>query len=184
MHLSSDLVVEPAVLPGVVRQIGYVVRDLDQAVESWLKLGVGPWYVLRGQSQAANYRGQPCTVPFSVAFSNSGDLQVELISQGDDTPSIYTEFLDSGREGFHQLAWWATDFDAAMRSIEAAGWPVVWSGGEDGGARYAYFEPPAGPAAIVEVMEVTAATDGMATLVRQAADGWDGSEPIRTLGTG
>jgi hypothetical protein len=34
------------VLPGAVRQISYVVDDLDTAVAGWLKLGVGPWFVM------------------------------------------------------------------------------------------------------------------------------------------
>ncbi len=28
-------------LPGPIRQIGYVVRDFDQALATWLELGVG-----------------------------------------------------------------------------------------------------------------------------------------------
>ncbi len=171
-------------LPGVVRQIGYVVPDLDAALSSWLALGVGPWYILRGQVQSGRYRGQPCTVTLSIAFANTGDLQVELIQQEDDTPSVYREFLDATGGGFNQLAWWAPDFDATIASIRAAGWPTVWSGGEDGGARFAYVEPPAGPAAIVEIMELNALTQGMADMVRGAAESWDGSEPIRTLATG
>jgi hypothetical protein len=43
------------------------------------------------------------------------------------------------------------------------------------------FEPTAGPATILEIMELTAATSGMAEFVRAAADGWDGSDPIRRL---
>ena len=35
-------------LPGPIRQIGYVVTDLDQALASWVDLGVGPWLVIRG----------------------------------------------------------------------------------------------------------------------------------------
>ncbi|MBL7489461.1 VOC family protein [Frankia sp. AgB1.9] len=181
MGAHADAAVEPATLPGDVQQIGYIVRDLDQALASWLELGVGPWFVMRGQSQTGTYRGRPCTVPLSIAFGNSGDLQIELIAQEDDTPSIYREFLDSGRDGFHQLAWWTTDFDATMRSVEAAGWPVVWSGDGGGAARFAYAEPPAGPATIIEIMELTATTDGMATLVREAAAGWDGRDPIRSF---
>ena len=34
------------VLPGPIRQIGYVVTDLDQAMAGWLELGVGPWFVI------------------------------------------------------------------------------------------------------------------------------------------
>jgi len=170
-----------SILPGVVRQVGYVVPDLDRAIASWLALGVGPWFVIRGHAQAGTYRGAPCEVPLSVAFSNTGDLQLELISQDDDTPSIYREFLDSGRTGYHQLAWWAPDFEATMARVDEAGWPVVWSGGEAGATRYAYVEVPDAPAAIVEIMELTELTQGMATMVQGAADGWDGTDPVRTL---
>jgi hypothetical protein len=168
-------------LPGPIRQVGYVVRDLDRAMADWLALGVGPWFVVREYTQRAIYRGAQCQVTISVALANSAELQVELIFQHDDTPSIFTEFLDSGREGFHQLAWWVTDFDASMAAAEAAGWPVVWSGAPDSQTRFAYVEPPAGgPAAIVEIMELTDATSG--SFIRDAARNWDGSDPIRTIG--
>lgn len=173
-----------SVLPGKIRQIGYVVDDFDQALANWLQLGVGPWYVIQGRRQQASYRGEPCEVTLSIAFANSGDLQIELIHQEDDTPSIYTEFLSSGREGFHQLAWWTDDFDAALTSAGAAGWPVVWSGGENEDTRFAYLETAAGPATVIELMELTDATSGMAKLVRDAADGWDGSDPVRVLWRG
>lgn len=167
-------------LPGPVCQIGYVVTDLDRAISNWLKLGVGPWFVMRGLGQRVVYRGEPCEVTLSLAMANSGDLQVELIQQEDETPSIFTEFLAANGEGFHQLAWWADDFDATMDAVRAAGWPVVWSGGEEGGVRFAYFEPPTG-ASIIEVMEATETSAGMATFVRDAAENWDGTEPIRRL---
>ncbi len=122
------------VLPGPIRQIGYVVTDLDRAIARWLELGVGPWFVLRGLPMHANYRGEPCETTLSIAWSNSGELQIELIQQQDDTPSIFTEFLTAHGPGFHQLAYWTTDFEDTMREVEKAGWPVVWSGGEGWGA--------------------------------------------------
>ena len=168
---------------GPIRQIGYVVRDLDTALSDWLALGVGPWFVVREHTQRVNYRGRSIEVTISVAFANSGDLQVELIHQHGDTPSIFTEFLDSHGEGFHQFAWWVTDFDEAVAAAEAAGWPVVWSGGEDTATRFAYVEPPTGsPATIFELMELTAATEGMGAFFRDAAGDWDGTDPIRTIG--
>ncbi|WP_082950908.1 VOC family protein [Mycobacterium sp. 1164985.4] len=111
--------------------------------------------------------------------------QLELIQQQSEAPSVFTEFLDIHGEGFHQFAYWATDFDATMRAVAEAGWPVVWSGGEDVGTRFAYVEPPAGRAQvaqIIEIMELTDITSGMASFVRDAAANWDGSDPIRALG--
>ena len=40
-------------LPGPIRQIGYVVTDLDEAIENWVELGVGPWLVIRGLPMSA-----------------------------------------------------------------------------------------------------------------------------------
>ena len=171
----------PIQLPGVIRQIGYVVRDVDQAIESWLSLGVGPWYLLREHRQRATYRGDPCEVTITLAFANSGDLQIELIQQTSDAPSIFTEFLASGPGGFNQFAWWAADFDAALKTVHDAGYSVVWSGGDETSARFAYFEPPADTAPIIEISELTEASAGMAELVRSAAAGWDGSDPVRYL---
>lgn len=168
-------------LPGPIRQIGFVVTDIDTSLQSWVALGIGPWYVIRGQRQMARYRGTPCAVTLTIAFANSGDMQIEVIQQENDTPSIYTEFLETQGEGFNQFAYWATDFESTLKSIVDAGWPVVWSGGDGDGVRYAYVEPPGGPAAIIEIMESNEATTGLADFVRAAADGWDGAEPIRSL---
>lgn len=175
-----SIAVLPTGLLGPIRQIGYVVRDLDKALESWIALGVGPWYVIRGQHLHTLYRGEPCEVTVTIALANSGDMQVEVITQEAGDPSIYTEFLD-GREGFNQLAYWTSDFDAAVQSAQDSGWPVVWSGGEAEGVRYAYLEPPGGPAPIIEISELNDATKGLAEFVRAAADGWDGTDPIRSL---
>jgi hypothetical protein len=168
-------------LPGPIRQIGYVVTDLDKALAGWVELGVGPWFVMRGLPQRVTYRGEPCEITLSLALANSGDMQIEVIQQQDETPSIFTEFLSSGHEGFHQFAYWTEDFGVTMQAIEEAGWPVVWSGGEDVGTRFAYVEPPNSPAKIIEIMELTETTAGMAKFVRDAAASWDGSDPIRNL---
>ena len=170
------------VLPGPIRQIGYIVTDLDQAIANWLELGVGPWFVMRELTLSVDYRGERCQITQSLALTNSGELQIELIQQEDTTPSIFTEFLNSHGEGFHQFAYWTDDFDATMRAVGAAGWPAVWSGGEDVGTRFAYVEPPGSPAAVIEIMELNDMTAGMGTFVRDAAANWDGTDPIRVLG--
>jgi hypothetical protein len=174
-----------SVLPGPIRQIGYVVTDLDQALANWVELGVGPWLVIRGLPMCAHYRDEPCETTLSIAVSNSGELQVELIQQEDDAPSIFTEFLTSSGPGYHQLAYWTEDFDATMKAVRNAGWPVVWSGGEGFGVRFAYVEPPNSPAVpsqIVEISELTDAQAASAKFIRDAAASWDGSDPIREIG--
>jgi catechol 2,3-dioxygenase-like lactoylglutathione lyase family enzyme len=170
------------VLPGPIRQIGYVVTDLDEALASWVELGVGPWLVIRGLPMSVRYRGNPCETTLSLALSNSGEMQIELIYQHDDTPSIFTEFLAANGPGYHQLAYWAEDFEATMKAVENAGWPVVWSGGEGFGVRFAYVEPPNSPATVVEISELTDGQAATAKFIRDTAANWDGSDPIREMG--
>ncbi|RDH78363.1 VOC family protein [Mycolicibacterium moriokaense] len=170
------------VLPGPMRQIGYVVTDLDQAMASWLELGVGPWFVMRGLPMQALYRGESCETTLSLGWANSGEMQIELICQQDSTPSIFTEFLTAKGPGLHQFAYWSSDFTATMQAVEQAGWPVVWSGGESYGVRFAYVEPPNAPAAVIEISELTEATAANAVFIHDAAAEWDGRDPIRVLG--
>jgi glyoxalase/bleomycin resistance protein/dioxygenase superfamily protein len=169
-------------LPGAIRQNGYVVRDLRSAMDAWLAVGVGPWLLLPHLTQTGTiYRGQPTEPVVSIAFANSGDLQVELIEQEDDSPSIYNEFLDGGGHGFHHLAWWAEDFAAVAKAADDAGWSNVHSGDTGGMAQFAYFDQGGTTSTVIEVMELTDATRWMATTVRAAADSWDGSDPVRNL---
>jgi hypothetical protein len=69
-----------------------------------------------------------------------------------------------------------------MAAVETAGGPVVRSGGEDVGTRFAYVDVPGAPATVIEIMEFNDMTSGMATFIRDAAANWDGTNPIRELG--
>jgi hypothetical protein len=170
------------VLEGSIRQVGYIVRDLDAAIRSWLPLGVGPWFTIRKLAQKGLYRGEHCEPTLSIAFANSGPMQIELIQQHGDTPSIYREFLEAKGEGFHQFAWWITDYDAMIQKAAAAGWPIVWSGGGADGTRFAYFELDPKISTVVEVTELNDGIRGLANLVASAADQWDGvTDPVRSL---
>ena len=177
--MTTDLT---SILPGPIRQNGYVVRDLDAAIETWLGLGVGPWITLGPMEQAMVYRGEPTTPTITLAFANSGDLQIELIHQTGDAPTAYKEFLDGGREGFHHLAWWAEDFAAVEVAVAAAGWEVILGSGPDAMTRFLYCEAPAVAATCLEVMELNDMTRGLMDHVREAAQAWDGvTDPVRKL---
>jgi hypothetical protein len=171
------------ILPGAIRQIGYVVRDLDTAMQSWCAIGVGPWFTMRNLKQTnCRYRGRLSEPTVSIGLANSGPLQVELIQQHDDGPSIYQEFLDAEHEGFHQLAWWAEDFDGLMKKAGAARWPVVFSGEGNGVAKFAYFELDTTISTVVEVMELNDSTRVLAETVAKGAEHWDGvTDPVRRL---
>ena len=172
-----------SVFPGPVRQNAYLVPDLQAAIEQWLTLGIGPWIVLRSFAQVDSvYRGRATAPVVSIAFANSGELQIELIQQEDESPSVYKEFTDSGRVGFHHVAFWSEDFDATIAAATAAGWPVVHHGSGGGVAKFAYVDAGGFTSTVIEVMELNETTKWMTTMVREASQDWDGSDPVRALG--
>ena len=46
-----------------------------------------------------------------MGLAQSGSQQIELIEPSDN-PSIYTEFIDAGKEGIHHICYWANIDDA------------------------------------------------------------------------
>src|SRR3954471_7094588 len=127
-------------------QLGYVVEDMEDALKYWIEsLGVGPFVVFDtsvGDRQFI-HRGRPTAVEYSIAFSYIGDLQVELIHQVNDAPSLYKEFLDTGRAGLHHLAFWPEDFEGTCAELEQAGFSEISSINlRDGTKNVSYFETP------------------------------------------
>jgi len=96
---------------GPVRQVGYVVHDIQQAMRRWVDLGVGPWFYKEDVGTTEfRYHGKPSRLPnLSIALANSGDLQLELIQQRDDAPSLYLDSLRRSGERVDDMIvpfWW------------------------------------------------------------------------------
>ena len=149
------------VLPGVIRQIGYIVQDFDKAIATWLELGVGPFYVLRSVTQTGVYRGEECTVTLTIGFANSGDLQIEVIHQDNDAPSIYSEFTSAGGDGFISWRTGPTTSTPHWRRVRLPAGRWCGPAGMTAWPGTAYFSRRPGTAAtIIELMELTPATTG------------------------
>jgi hypothetical protein len=83
-----------SVLRGPIRQIGYVVTDLDHALASWLELGVGPWFVVRDLPMRALYRGEACATTLSLAMTT---LQAFSPNSSMPTGRAYINWLTGQR---------------------------------------------------------------------------------------
>jgi hypothetical protein len=166
---------------GPVRQNGYVVRDIEAALAHWTGvIGVGPfWYIERAPLEAFRYRGDPSPLEVSIALANSGDLQIELIQQRNDAPSMYRDFLAAGHEGLQHVAYWTRDFDRDLERARESGFRAAQSGQVGADGRFVYFESHGHPGTVVELSEINGAKGRFFEHIREAAAAWDGSEPIR-----
>jgi len=166
---------------GEMRQVGIVVRDIEAAMKHWSEVcGIGPWfYAERFSITQFSYKGQRYDgLHASIALANSGDVQLELIQQRCDTPSMYRDFLAAGHEGMQHWSSWPADYDANYRLALARGL-TVGQEGDSARGRFVYFWQEGHPGTVIEMADATPARMKIFTAVREAARGWDGTDPIR-----
>ena len=166
---------------GEMRQVGIVVRDIEAAMKHWVEVcGVGPWfYAEKLPLTAFAYRGTDYPdIHFSAALANSGDVQLELIQQRCETPSLYRDFLGAGHEGMQHWSSWPEDFDAKLEYALANGYSIGQSGNSARG-RFVYLWEEGHPGTIIEMAHMNPDRQRIFDAVRDAAKGWDGADPIR-----
>lgn len=171
---------------GPVVQQGYVVPDVDAAIEHWLASGVGPFFLQDITSFPGWYDGKPISADMRAGFAYCGDQQIEVISPAGDHPSIYKDYLKTNPAGgLQHLAYWVDDVDDKLSEIEAAGQNYkVWQryGEAPGYEAHAYIDSVEKPGVMIQLMARSDFYDMFFGLMRQAADEWDGkTDPIRML---
>ncbi len=168
---------------GPVMQLGFVVPDLERAMAHWTgTVGVGPFYVMSHIKFAeALYRGKPTDADISVAVAQWGEVQVELIQQYNDSPSIYSDFSGRAQGGLQHVGVMTQSVHDDLASLRPLGIEAVQQGSTANGIRFAYISTDQHPGGMIELIEHGPAIDGFFAMVREAAQGWDGSNPVRRL---
>lgn len=146
-------------------------------------MGVGPFYMLEHvEFGPAFFKGAPLKIDMTVAIAQWANLQVELIVQHNDEPSIYSDFLAAHGEGLQHLGVLTQNLDADLARLKTFGVePVQW-GETAAGMRFAYLNTDQHAGAMVELIESGPAVQAFFEKIRRAAEQWDGSRPLRTLG--
>ncbi len=152
--------VEPKYRLKQSNQIGFVVKDLDKAMEAyWTQFGVGPWKIYTYGPplvKDTTYRGQPATYHMRVALANVGELMFELI-QHLDGENLYNDFGKIAGQGVQHLGIFVPNLAAAVKDAEAAGLRVIQSGrgfGAKGDGGYAYLDTADDVGTIYEFIEI------------------------------
>lgn len=168
---------------GDVIQLAFVPSDFDMAVKHWTEvIGAGPFFLLPNVAlPGGRYRGEASDPVFTMALGYWGDMQIELIRPENDAASIYRG--DYGvRDRLHHVCVLVDSIDEARARCGEVGAEITFEApvGDSGGVIYA--DPGGGPGNLVELLEPQAGTRELFAMMRDAAKGWDGSEPLRSLG--
>jgi catechol 2,3-dioxygenase-like lactoylglutathione lyase family enzyme len=167
-------------------QIGMVVDDIEQAAHFWSDtMGVGPWIMFEeSEPRKFVHRGQETEVSNSLALCYAGETQVELITQTNDAPSPYREFLQDGQQGVHHLEFWPDDYAGSCAALERAGFSelsAIYT--LDGTKNASYYLSPPVVGVIVAVVPMTPFRSTYMTAIEHLATTWDGSRPLRRFRT-
>lgn len=168
---------------GGIRQIGYIVKDIEKAMEHWSRvLGVGPWFYREDATPSVfTYYGKDSTPPkISIAVANSDYIQLELIQQHDDAPSLYRDSLKAaGGDCMQHVAFWTDDhYDELRAQLIEAGYVEGHAGQMGQRGRFTYLVHKDLPSCVIEISETRGGKGEYFRKVAAAAQEWDGKESI------
>ena len=135
-------------------QVGVVVRDLDQAVAFYERLGIGPFE--EGPSAHTIERkiyGEPSTdAKVEGRLAQMGNIEFELL-QPVSGRTVQGDFLEEHGEGVVHICAHTDDLERDVEELTALGYEVISEGKLSDGARFAYFDTRAVGGLILELFE-------------------------------
>jgi Glyoxalase/Bleomycin resistance protein/Dioxygenase superfamily len=163
-------------------QLGHVVDDIVGAATRWSStFGIGPFHVLPVVDQQLTHAdGEARTVRIQVAVAQAGPVQIELIQQHCDTPSLYRDWSKGGTSAFHQIATATSDYAAKLARFEALGYSVA-AESLGGSFRFAYVDTVDAFGFYTEVVEHAPRLLEQLRSISATCAAWDGSDPVRLL---
>lgn len=108
-------------------QYAYFVDDVFAAADRWAAVnGAGPFFVTEHhKADRFTYRGTDVEADVTYGFGYCGDVQIQLIAQHDDAPSIYRDMYAPGEFGFHHVAKYPADYDGERQRLLDAGFELA-----------------------------------------------------------
>jgi catechol 2,3-dioxygenase-like lactoylglutathione lyase family enzyme len=165
-----------------IHHIGYVVEDLEAAIpDAIATLGTGPFFLIEHMTfDETTYLGAPAEYDHSSGFAACGDVLVELTQVYDAQPPALREAL-GGRLGMGHVGYVVDDQAAEVARLQAAGLRPFHTG-KTGPASAVWLDGSDLLGHHVEVLQSAPPLLDFYASIRAAADGWDGSDPIRRRG--
>lgn len=174
----------PAQINKDYMQLCWVVPDLDAAIAGWLQsTGAGPFFVFgEVHFTDSNYRGTAMDIaPHRASIGYHGEMQIELIQPLGDHPGIWRDIVPYGKAGFHHVGLYCQDYEADRAALLETGAEMAFEGLMMG-ARTCYVDTTPTVGFMTELVTANPVAEQVFGQIRGASQGWDGSDPIRSMG--
>jgi hypothetical protein len=143
---------------------------------------VGPFFYFDDVVyENAIYRGEPWQpLKFHAAIAQAGDMQIELIEQLEEGPSMFRELVPPGESRLHHMSTYTDDFDGDLAHYRKNGAEVVFSGLMKG-TPVCWLDTTATLGFLTELITANPLKEHVFAMFKEAAKNWDGIEAIRRL---
>ena len=159
-------------------QLGYVVKDMDAAIEHWVRvLGVGPFFVSKHVPFAeVHYRDEPCDAQICAALASHRGIQIEIIQQTGGGVSAYSDFISEKGGGLHHVCALSDDLAADLAGWQERDVSVLMSGSTAAGIPFAYLDTdPGNQGRVLELVQPSPGLLQFFKKIETAAENWDGA---------
>jgi catechol 2,3-dioxygenase-like lactoylglutathione lyase family enzyme len=168
-----------------VSHLGFAVQDIEAAVEKWVattgagpfcRVGTGPMRL-----RDVKHRGEPAAWSHSTATGQWGEILLELFENHSAEPATLASAMGVGEHGLHHVGWFVEDIEAESARLQALGIPQVISAGVNE-QDLVFHDARKQIGCRIELYGALPRVVEHYQLVRRAAVGWDGTDPLLALG--
>ena len=171
-----------------IRQVAYFVPDAVRAARDHARqFGSGPYFLAEHiPLRKALHRGREALLDHTSAYGQWGEVMIEFVQQNNPGPSAFHDMYPegSGRSGFHHIALIVDDLQAARREFSDSGLTEALYAEMSDGFAFVMVDDVARHGHMIELYEGVSALTSFYTMVKDAAKGFDGADPIRPISFG
>jgi hypothetical protein len=164
----------------------YLVESIEATVERLAEqLGAGPFFLVENVPlENVTSRGEPAEFVHHSAFGSCGGDPIELLEMVRLAPERVESRFSGARPRVHHVAWVAPGASAAdlRRELEDRGLPEYLSA-RLGDLDVTFHDASASLGHDIEIHVDSQGLHDFFQMVREGAEGWDGSEPLRPVAT-
>lgn len=164
-------------------QIAYAVPDVEVFARRWVEsTGAGPFFVRHHIPVTdVRYRGRPAEFDHSSAYGQWGDVMLELVRCHTPGPNVVTDVIGDSPTGLHHLAFWVDDLDGATERLVDHGHEPALTARTGNGTEFRFVDASRHLGHMIELYVATDHVRRFYAMVADAAQGWDGTDPVRVL---
>jgi methylmalonyl-CoA/ethylmalonyl-CoA epimerase len=171
-------------LPGLgpAHHRAYLVESIAGTVARLVEqFGAGPFFALENvPMENVTSRGEVAQFSHSSAFGHLGNDPIELMETNRLSPARVAERFSGTRPRLHHIAWVvpASSVEQVRDALETHGAPEYLRGNLDE-IDLSFHDGSASLGHDVEIHADVEGLRGFFTMLREAAESWDGSDPLR-----